>query len=81
MPKPEDRHPGPGYPQCLTYTFPVKGERLKQELFHNGCGYNTLAFLGMVTPKQALAEIEKKALSESLELYKTKIHTLLQKKL
>ena len=62
-PKPGDRYPNKGYPQCLTYTFEVKGEQLKQELFYNGCGYNTLAFLGMVTPKQALAEIEKKAMS------------------
>ena len=62
-PKPEDRYPNKGYPQCLTYTFPVKGEQLKKELFYMGCGYNTLAFLGMVTPKQALAEIEKKAMS------------------
>ena len=71
-PKPEDRHPGPGYPQCLTYTFPVKGEQLKQELFHNGCGYNTLAFLGMVTPKQALAEIERKALSRNVRTHQDK---------
>jgi hypothetical protein len=62
-PKPEDRYPNKGYPQCLTYTYEVKGEQLKKELFYMGCGYNTLAFLGMVTPKQALAEIEKKAMS------------------
>ena len=62
-PKPGDRYPDKGYPQCLTYTYEVKGEQLKKELFHMGCGYNTLAFLGMVTPKQALAEIEKKAMS------------------
>ena len=55
------RYPDKGYPQCLTYTYEVKGEQLKKELFHMGCGYNTLAFLGMVTPKQALAEIEKKS--------------------
>lgn len=61
-PKTEDRYPNKSYPQCLTYTYPVKGEQLKRELFHMGCGYNTLAFLGIITPKQGLAEIEKKAL-------------------
>lgn len=62
-PPPEERSKDKGNPKCLTYTFEVKGEQLKKELFHMGCGYNTLAFLGMVTPKQALVEIEKKAMS------------------
>ena len=50
-----------GYPQCLVYNYPLKPGGIKSESFINGCGLNSLAFLGILTPKEAMVEMEKKA--------------------
>lgn len=50
-----------GYPQCLVYKYPLKPGGIKSESFINGCGLNSLAFLGILTPREAMVEMEKKA--------------------
>jgi hypothetical protein len=56
------RNPKVGYPQCLVYKYPIKPGDIKSDSFINGCGLNALAFLGILTPAEAMVEMEKKAM-------------------
>lgn len=60
-PPKSERDPKSGYPQCLVYTYPMESGDIKSESFINGCGLNSLAFLGILTPREAMVEMEKKA--------------------
>ena len=48
-----------GYPQCLLYKCQKTGR-----IFYNGCGLNTLAFLGFMSPSNVISELEKKSKSD-----------------
>ena len=69
-PPKNERNTKLGYPQCLVYKYPLKPGKLQQESFINGCGLNSLAFLGILTPGEAMVEMEKKAIKRYREDFK-----------
>ena len=61
-PPESERNSKLGYPKCLVYKYPMKPGDIKSKYFINGCGLNSLAFLGILTPAEAMVEMEKKAM-------------------
>jgi len=69
-PPESERNPTVGYPQCIVYKYPMKPGDIKSESFINGCGLNALAFLGILTPEEAMIEMEKKAMKKYSDDYR-----------
>ena len=69
-PSVNERNQNHSYPQCLVYKYPLKPGKLQQESFINGCGLNSLAFLGILTPTEAMIEMENKAMKRYRDDYR-----------